>query len=121
MTRKNNYARALLACRSFSEGRCLVPCALYLVSCLILFSHSTYTQGKKKGYYKIDFLKRNNRFLISRPSYTFEYPVYANVVKDTSFDDKAGDCGSIFIFPVSIAGSMCHKAINAQTILTHCE
>lgn len=55
--------------------------------------NSDYTAGKKKGYFKIDFPEKKYQ-LFDRPGYpyTFEYPVYANVIKDsTFFDDKAGD------------------------------
>jgi gliding motility-associated lipoprotein GldD len=66
----------------------LVPCYLFLISC-----NSTYTAGKKKGYYKIDFPEKKYQ-AFDQPGYpyTFEYPVYAQVSKDsTFFDDKAGD------------------------------
>ncbi len=47
--------------------------------------NSSYTP-KPKGYYKIDFPKREYQ-LFNQPDYpyTFEYPVYANVVKDSVF------------------------------------
>ena len=51
--------------------------------------NSTYTV-KNKGYFKIDFPKHEYR-LFDQPGYpyTFEYPVYANVLKDTTFfEDK---------------------------------
>ena len=57
----------------------------------IYFScNSNYTAGKKRGYFKIDFPKKEYR-LFNEPGYpyTFEYPVYAAVMKDTSFfEDK---------------------------------
>lgn len=56
----------------------------YITAC-----NSTYTV-KNKGYFKIDFPKHEYR-LFDQPGYpyTFEYPVYANVLKDTSFfEDK---------------------------------
>lgn len=65
-----------------------VACALFFSSC-----NSTYTQGKKKGYFKIDFPEKKYQ-VFSMPGYPyrFEYPVYANIIKDTTFfDDKAGD------------------------------
>lgn len=54
--------------------------AIFLISC-----NSEYTY-KKKGYYKIDFPEKQYQ-LFDRPGYpyTFEYPVYSNVIKDTSF------------------------------------
>lgn len=57
---------------------------------IILFScNSSYTY-KKKGYFKIEFPEKKYR-VFDRPDYPymFEYPVYANIVKDTSFfEDK---------------------------------
>ena len=55
--------------------------------------NSDYSTGKKKGYFKIDFPEKKYQ-LFDKPGYpyTFEYPVYATIVKDsTFFDDKAGD------------------------------
>lgn len=68
------------------------------ISCLLIvycFSscNSNYTVGKKKGYFNIDFPEKEYQ-PFDQPGYpyTFEYPVYANVTKDTTFfDDKAGD------------------------------
>ncbi len=50
--------------------------------------NSNYTVGKKKGYFKIDFPEKKYR-LFDQPGYpySFEYPVYASVIKDTSFFD----------------------------------
>src|ERR1043165_7426006 len=61
---------------------------LALISC-----NSNYTVGKKKGYFKIDLPeKKYQPFNMPGYPYTFEYPVYAVVSKDTSFfDEKAGD------------------------------
>lgn len=60
----------------------------FLVSC-----NSDYSQGKRKGYFRIDFPKKEYKIFDSTGyPYTFEYPVYANVIKDsTFFNDKAGD------------------------------
>lgn len=54
---------------------------------LILSCNSPYTY-KKKGYYKIEFPEKKYQ-LFDQPGYpySFEYPVYANVFKDTSFFD----------------------------------
>lgn len=70
---------------------------IFMVSC-----NSDYTQGKKKGYYRIDFPAKQYQ-LFDRPGYpyTFEYPVYGEVVKDsTFFNDKAGDWWININFPV---------------------
>lgn len=68
-----------------------------LVVCLFVYllalaCNSPYT-FKKKGYYKINFPEKSYR-LFDQPGYpyTFEYPTYAKVVKDTTFfDTRAGD------------------------------
>lgn len=56
---------------------------LFLLSC-----NSGYTP-RPRGYYKIDLPERKYT-VFDQPEYpyTFEYPVYGNVVKDTSFFDK---------------------------------
>jgi gliding motility-associated lipoprotein GldD len=75
---------------------CLVLFALCLVQC-----NSSYTQGKKKGYFKIDFPeKKYQLFNQAGYPYSFEYPVYGNVVKDsTFFGDKADDWWINIDFP----------------------
>lgn len=54
----------------------------YLVAC-----NGTYTP-KRRGYFRIDFPDHQYQ-LFDRPGYpySFEYPVYADVIKDTSFFD----------------------------------
>lgn len=65
----------------------------FITTCytIILFScNSNYTIGKKKGYFKIDFPEKKYQ-LFDQPGYpySFEYPVYARIVKDTTFfEDK---------------------------------
>ncbi|HUR64996.1 MAG TPA: hypothetical protein VMZ03_01495 [Chitinophagaceae bacterium] len=79
--------------------------------------NSDYTAGKKKGYFKIDFPEKKYQ-LFDQPGYpyTFEYPVYANVIKDsTFFDDKAGDWWiNIDIPRFNGRIHVSYKAINAQ-------
>lgn len=75
---KRNYLFVFLAC---AIG------AAFLLSC-----NSPYPY-RKKGYFKVSFPEKKYQ-LFDRPGYpyTFEYPVYAHVIKDTSFfDAKAGD------------------------------
>ncbi len=64
-------------------------CLLPIASCLLLFScNSTYT-SKKKGYYNIDFPERKYiRFQQEGFPYTFEYPEYAKVIKDSTYFDS---------------------------------
>ncbi|HWC55083.1 MAG TPA: hypothetical protein VG676_15960 [Chitinophagaceae bacterium] len=57
---------------------------------ILLSCNSNYTIGKKKGYFKIDFPEKKYQ-LFDQPGYpySFEYPVYARIVKDTTFfEDK---------------------------------
>lgn len=67
---------------------------LFLTTLFILAAcNHDYTSGKRKGYFKIDFPKKAYQ-AFDQPGYpyTFEYPVYATVNKDsTFFDVKAGD------------------------------
>jgi gliding motility-associated lipoprotein GldD len=61
----------------------LFTAGMFLFSC-----NSTYT-SKKKGYYRIDFPERKyQRFEKPDFPYTFEYPVYANVIKDSTYFDS---------------------------------
>ena len=65
-------------------------CCGYL---LMTSCNSDYSAGKQKGYFHIDFPEKKYQ-PFDKPGYpyTFEYPVYATVNKDsTFFDDKAGD------------------------------
>jgi gliding motility-associated lipoprotein GldD len=74
--------------RLFRSAFVLVAGTWLLASC-----NSNYSAGKRKGYFHIDFPEKKYR-LFDQPGYpyTFEYPVYATVSKDsTFFEDKAGD------------------------------
>lgn len=55
-------------------------CSFLMTAC-----NSNYTY-KKKGYFKIDFPEKKYQ-LFDKPGYpySFEYPVYATVIKDSSF------------------------------------
>lgn len=59
---------------------------LLIFTCLVA-CNSPYTP-KRRGYYRIDFPQHEYR-TFDRPGYpfSFEYPVYANVVRDSSFFD----------------------------------
>ena len=75
---KRNYLFLFLACAIGTA---------FLLSC-----NSPYPY-RKKGYFKVSFPEKKYQ-LFDQPGYpyTFEYPVYAHVIKDTSFfDAKAGD------------------------------
>jgi gliding motility-associated lipoprotein GldD len=97
----------------------------YLVFALLLLScNSTFT-SKKEGYFKIDFPKKAY-VTFDEPSYpyTFEYPVYAKISKDSSyFKDEAGNPywininfpslnGTIYISYKNIAGTSVYKVKN---------
>ena len=62
-------------------------------SSLHVACNSDYSSGKKKGYFHIDFPEKKYQvFNLPGYPYTFEYPVYAKVLKDSSFfEEKAGD------------------------------
>ena len=56
---------------------------------LLTACNSDYTP-KPKGYFKIDFPKKQYRlFQQTGYPYSFEYPVYANVIRDSSFFGEA--------------------------------
>ncbi|MBS1668736.1 MAG: hypothetical protein JST58_15270 [Bacteroidetes bacterium] len=63
----------------------MIPCFLFLVSFSFLACNSVYTP-KPKGYFKIDFPKHEYQ-QFNQPGfpYSFEYPTYAKIVRDTSF------------------------------------
>jgi len=62
---------------------------LLLIFLCLPSCNSPYTP-RRRGYFRIDF-PRHEYQAFDRPGYpySFEYPVYANVVKDTSFFDAA--------------------------------
>jgi gliding motility-associated lipoprotein GldD len=84
--------------------------------------NSTYT-SKKKGYYKVDFPKREY-VKFDKPGfpYSFEYPVYANVVRDSSYPenpywvniDFPSFNGKIFISYKIIGGTSIYKIKNKE-------
>jgi len=62
-------------------GFCLLLIAGCLVSC-----NTNYTIDKKRGYFKIDFPEKKYRpFNEPGYPYSFEYPQYAQIIKDTTF------------------------------------
>jgi gliding motility-associated lipoprotein GldD len=64
-----------------------LPLLVLFVS--VVACNSSYTP-KPKGYFRIDFPKHEYKvFDQAGYPYTFEYPVYANIIKDTTFfEDK---------------------------------
>lgn len=67
----------------------LILFALFIGSC----NSEYHPESKKKGYFNIEFPeKKYQPFDQPGYPYTFEYPVYSNIIKDTTFfGDKAGD------------------------------
>lgn len=64
-----------------------LPLVVLFVS--VVACNSTYTP-KRQGYFKIDFPKHEYK-VFDQPGYpyTFEYPAYSNIIKDTTFfEDK---------------------------------
>lgn len=79
----------------FSGLKCLSSIALvltvvcYLLSVFLISCNSDYTP-KPRGYFKISFPKKEYQ-LFNQPGYpySFEFPVYAKIVKDSSFFGEA--------------------------------
>lgn len=69
----------------------LIGLSIWMATLLVYSScNSNYTVGKKKGYFRIDLPEKKYRSF-DEPGYpyTFEYPVYARILKDTTFfEDK---------------------------------
>ena len=62
-----------------------------IISLWIIACNSTYT-SKKKGYYKIDFPER--KYVVFQQEgfpYTFEYPAYAKIIKDSTYFDATAE------------------------------
>jgi gliding motility-associated lipoprotein GldD len=66
----------------------IVPFVTLVATFFLLACNSSYTY-KKKGYFHIDFPEKKYQ-VFNQPGYpyTFEYPVYSNIIKDTTFFDS---------------------------------
>ena len=97
---------------------------LILISCYLIFTtscNSTYV-SKKRGYFNIDFPTRQY-VKFDKPGfpYTFEYPAYANIIRDTTyFDNNPEDAywvnidfpqfkGRVFLSYKTIGGKSIYK------------
>ena len=72
-----------------------------VVTAIISCNSEYHPETKKKGYYRIDFPEKKYQ-VFDQPGYpyTFEYPLYATITKDsTFFDDKAEDWWINIDFP----------------------
>ena len=59
----------------------IITCLIVLFAC-----NSDYTVGKKRGYFKIEFPEKSyQKFDQPGYPYSFEYPTYSNIMKDTTF------------------------------------
>lgn len=67
--------------------RLSAPAALIIATAFFCACNSTYT-SKKKGYFKID-LPQKKYVVFDEPGmpYSFEYPVYAKIIKDSTYFD----------------------------------
>jgi len=105
-------------------------CFLLLVA-IITSCNSTYTP-KPKGYFKIDFpQKRYQVFDQAGYPYSFEYPVYARVVKDSSFFNEATEnpwwinvefpqfSGRIYISYKAVGPNKIDKLVNDAYTMTN--
>ncbi len=105
---------------------CLIFLAISVAAC-----NSPYTP-RPQGYFKIDFPEHEYK-LFDQPGYpyTFEYPVYANVLKDsTFFEDKPENpywinidfprfSGKIYISYKAIGRNDLNKLINDAFNMTY--
>lgn len=75
---------------NFQSGAVKFACCLLLIACCVTACNSDYTQ-KPRGYFKIELpQKAYQPFNQPGYPYTFEYPVYGTIVKDSLFfDEKA--------------------------------
>ena len=88
-TERQETEQILLKERWESEQFLLIIIALVAAMFIVTGCNSPYTP-KRKGYFKIDFPKHAYQ-AFDKPGYpyTFEYPVYADVIQDTTFfEDK---------------------------------
>ncbi|MCC7029531.1 MAG: hypothetical protein IT257_04435 [Chitinophagaceae bacterium] len=98
--------------------------ALLLLLNLTILFYACNDEGfipKKRGYYRIDFPERKY-VTFNEPGYpyTFEYPVYADIVKDTVFfDSKAENPWWINIDFKKLGGKvyLSYKVIDQQNVL----
>ena len=78
--------------RPLPTVHCLLPtahCLLLIAYCILLTACNSNYTSKKAGYYKIAFPERKYiTFQQQGFPYSFEYPVYARVVKDTTYFDQ---------------------------------
>ena len=111
--------------KHFSFNTCLpagkVQYSIFIALILVGSCNSTYT-SKPKGYFKVDLPERKYvKFEREGFPYSFEYPAYANIVKDSTYFDSSPDNpfwvnvdfplfhGKIFISYKTIGGKSVYK------------
>lgn len=78
------YLKPTLSNSLFPVARCLLPIA----SCLLLAGCNSPYISKKRGYFNIELPQRSyQKFDRQGFPYSFEYPVYAQIVQDSSYFD----------------------------------
>ncbi len=82
---KSQYKAVFNFTRGITVNRLFTFFAFYFFLLTFFSCNSAYT-SKKKGYYKVDFPERKYvQFYKAGFPYTFEYPVYANVIQDSTY------------------------------------
>jgi gliding motility-associated lipoprotein GldD len=112
------------ALRQLSFPRILTT-FIILIFLLAISCNSGYT-SKKRGYFKIDFPQRQYvKFDTAGFPYTFEYPAYARIIKDSTYFENTVDNpywvnvdfptfrGKIFISYKTIGGKSLYKVKTA--------
>jgi len=100
---------------------------IYLLFALFIFSCNSNYTSKKTGYFKINFPeKKYTSFNQPGYPYTFEYPVYAKIAKDSSYFEEGSKNpywiniefptfnGTIFISYKQIGGTSVYKIKNSD-------
>ena len=100
---------------------------IYLLFALLIFSCNSNYTSKKTGYFKINFPeKKYTSFNQPGYPYTFEYPVYAKIAKDSSYFEEGAKNpywiniefptfnGTIFISYKQIGGTSVYKIKNSD-------
>src|SRR5690242_5939683 len=100
---------------------------IYILFALLTLSCNSNYTSKKTGYFKIDFPeKKYTSFNQPGYPYTFEYPVYAKIAKDSSYFEEGSKNpywiniefptfnGTIFISYKQIGGTSVYKIKNSD-------
>ncbi len=99
---------------------------VYSLSSMVLFSCNSDYTPKPRGYFQIHFPKKQYQFFNQAGyPYSFEYPVYAKVVKDSSFYGKAINIdfpefnGRIYVSYKEIGKNKLDKLVNDAFTMTN--